>query len=515
MAVDWWATGVILYEFLYGIPPFNDVTPTKVFENILSRRIIWYEDDPDYQVSPEARDIMEKLLCSDPQKRLGANGAQEVKSHPFFSDIDWDKLMTMEAAFIPDATDPESTDYFDPRGALNDDFIKQIEMLNESSNNNLDNLSPAKETPETPPIGLPLSPTLPNETLPRSDTPVGPGTPGSEISSTSITNQNKKVHDDFGPFSFKNLPVLKQANDEVIRRMRNEMIPSNLSSDEESLSPAEKIRNSKNIRDKRSGSLSLSKPNPWNDGTNPPSPSTSTASSYVEPVIKRKPSQIHSRKTSESLAVERLKSQLNRSSSNRSRNISISDQSESNIKGLEIGTPPTSISSQDVNYDRPVDVLIADDNPISLKILETLLTRLGCRCVTVRDGTEAVSCAMGDIEFDIMFFDIEMPNLNGESAAKAIRNLSNLNQNKPIIAVSSFKTDLKIQEQGVWSASMVKPVQKSQLTIIMKHFGFQTAALRQSGNNDINNNKNNLNKRRSSTMHHTYNHSSSSSNQQK
>ena len=143
------------------------------------------------------------------------------------------------------------------------------------------------------------------------------------------------------------------------------------------------------------------------------------------------------------------------------------------------------------------------------------MTRLGCRCVTVRDGTEAVSCAMGDIEFDIMFFDIEMPNLNGESAAKAIRNLSNLNQNKPIIAVSSFKTDLKIQEQGVWSASMVKPVQKSQLTIIMKHFGFQTAALRQSGNNDINNNKNNLNKRRSSTMHHTYNHSSSSSNQQK
>jgi serine/threonine protein kinase len=34
-AVDWWALGVCLYEFLTGIPPFNDETPNKVFENIL------------------------------------------------------------------------------------------------------------------------------------------------------------------------------------------------------------------------------------------------------------------------------------------------------------------------------------------------------------------------------------------------------------------------------------------------------------------------------------------------
>lgn len=33
--VDWWALGVCLYEFMTGIPPFNDETPNKVFENIL------------------------------------------------------------------------------------------------------------------------------------------------------------------------------------------------------------------------------------------------------------------------------------------------------------------------------------------------------------------------------------------------------------------------------------------------------------------------------------------------
>ncbi|RCI03653.1 hypothetical protein CU098_002600, partial [Rhizopus stolonifer] len=42
--VDWWALGVICYEFLYGIPPFHADTPDKVFENILSRRIDWHED---------------------------------------------------------------------------------------------------------------------------------------------------------------------------------------------------------------------------------------------------------------------------------------------------------------------------------------------------------------------------------------------------------------------------------------------------------------------------------------
>ncbi|TIB00251.1 hypothetical protein E3P94_01827 [Wallemia ichthyophaga] len=486
MAVDWWAIGVILYEFLYGIPPFNDATPSKVFENILSRRISWHEDDPDYQVSPDARDLMERLLCSDPQKRLGANGAWEVKSHPFFADIDWEKLMTMEAAFIPDATNPEDTDYFDPRGALNDDFSAQIEALNKAADQQFE---PA---PSTPPINFPQSPSIPIEGANPSETATpGPGTPISETSSALFTNSSNRgrTHDDFGPFSFKNLPVLKQANDEVIRKMRNEFMgPSNsVSSDEEQLSPVERAKRGSSVKHRKSSLSSQNKiSNSYNlNSTGPPSPTTSTASSSLADSngIKRKSSQAHSRKTSESLAVERLKAQLGKAKaplpSSRSRNVSISDHSES-MKALDVGTPPTSISSADLANDRPVDVLLADDNPISLKILETLLARLGCRCVVVRDGTEAVSCATGDIEFDIMFFDVEMPNLNGESAAKAIRNLSNLNQNKPIVAVSSFKTTFRIQEQGVWSATMNKPVQKSQLTTVMKHFGFHTADLRQS-----------------------------------
>ena len=95
-----WALGVITSKFHYGVPPFHDETPEKVFENILSGHIEWHEDY--WEISPEAKDFMQRLMTLDPTKRLGANGAFEVKARPFFVlGIDWDKVTTTEAAFIP------------------------------------------------------------------------------------------------------------------------------------------------------------------------------------------------------------------------------------------------------------------------------------------------------------------------------------------------------------------------------------------------------------------------------
>ncbi|KWU46688.1 Pkinase-domain-containing protein, partial [Rhodotorula sp. JG-1b] len=111
--VDWWALGVIAYEFLYGIPPFHDETPEKVFENILSRKLEWHEDL--IEISPEARDFIDRLLVSDSSRRLGVKGAEEVKSHPFLDGVDWDNLLLQPVDFVPQVNDPESTDYFDPR----------------------------------------------------------------------------------------------------------------------------------------------------------------------------------------------------------------------------------------------------------------------------------------------------------------------------------------------------------------------------------------------------------------
>jgi serine/threonine-protein kinase RIM15 len=91
----------------------------------------------------------------------------------------------------------------------------------------------------------------------------------------------------------------------------------------------------------------------------------------------------------------------------RTASVSSSDQdpsySTAESWSQSVGTSTTSASpapqeqkkAQDT--DRAVVCLIAEDNPISAKILETLLVRLGCRCVMATDGAEAISTAHGDI----------------------------------------------------------------------------------------------------------------------
>jgi serine/threonine protein kinase len=89
-AADWWSTGVMLFEMLTGIPPFNAEHPQVIFDNILNRNIPWPHVPED--MSHEAQDLINKLLTEDPNERLGANGAMEVKAHPFFKNINWDTL---------------------------------------------------------------------------------------------------------------------------------------------------------------------------------------------------------------------------------------------------------------------------------------------------------------------------------------------------------------------------------------------------------------------------------------
>ena len=111
--VDWWALGVICYEFLTGVPPFNDTTPERIFARILDRAIVWPRV-PD-EMSAAAHDLIDRLLCIDRTRRLGAHGgADEVKRHPFFRGVDWARLLDPECAvFVPQLDGPEDLSYFD------------------------------------------------------------------------------------------------------------------------------------------------------------------------------------------------------------------------------------------------------------------------------------------------------------------------------------------------------------------------------------------------------------------
>ena len=101
---DWWSLGCILFEFLYGYTPFHAESPDKVFKNILEGAIDWptLSEEEDYKFCPpDAKDLIKRLLTLDPTVRLGVNGADEIKQHPFFSVINWDTLFEEKPAFVP------------------------------------------------------------------------------------------------------------------------------------------------------------------------------------------------------------------------------------------------------------------------------------------------------------------------------------------------------------------------------------------------------------------------------
>jgi len=102
--IDWWSVGVLLFELIVGIPPFNDPDVEVVFKNIVKRNIPWDDLQIGYDegcITPEAKDLIDRLLELDRTKRLGAKGVEEIKSHPFFKKINWDEILKSKAPIIP------------------------------------------------------------------------------------------------------------------------------------------------------------------------------------------------------------------------------------------------------------------------------------------------------------------------------------------------------------------------------------------------------------------------------
>ncbi|KAL0851225.1 hypothetical protein ABMA28_007069 [Loxostege sticticalis] len=121
--VDWWALGVCLYEFMTGVPPFNDETPQAVFKNILSRNIEWPEDDE--ALSAEAVGAIEALLTMEPKDRPAATA---VKKMSLFRHIDWENQLSAEPPFVPTPDDLHDTGYFQARNILQQLHVSNFDM---------------------------------------------------------------------------------------------------------------------------------------------------------------------------------------------------------------------------------------------------------------------------------------------------------------------------------------------------------------------------------------------------
>lgn len=615
MAVDWWALGVMLYEFMYGIPPFHAAEVDKVFDNILSRRLQWMPDeDEELGVTPAVKDLIEKLLTSDSHKRLGANGAAEVKAHPFFKDIDWENLTTDEGPFVPQVDNPESTDYFDLRGAQKPDF--ETDKARDEFGKAIDDRNQ------------------------RANTHEGEGDMGV---------------DQFGSFRFKNLPVLKQANDEVVRKMRvdSQAVLPNLpgSPISETFNTPPSPTKSVTAAPMRSpvvhpqthqapppppmassgsfsqrhrslptraptnqvGRLSLAGPaSPSgpasSQGSNPSRSTAPTSPAVTAHATHRRGEGYHPSALSAACGAPGYSGTGNAASLGARRFAespllvpisiggSVAEQPAglqspfpgipSHMRHLSVGshaserpgmTPlhdsrrsdsedmlvspgdggqelvrnpsdrslrgPGSIDGpggtpladdeamEEIQSDgegtrsRPnssddeesgpssgrsspstVRCLIGEDNPIAQSMLESVLTKFGCECVCVKDGSSVTTAAMGDLAFVIIFVDLTLPVVDGQDAARMIKSTRNINSNVPMVALASVEQAEPYFPEGinreavlageervgvlelsnsVFNAIITKPLETADVVELIHRLGIRAADLSNSPDRTI------------------------------
>ncbi|CAK4073594.1 unnamed protein product [Aphanomyces euteiches] len=87
--IDWWCLGIVACEMLTGVHPFRGESQMRLLSNVVN-------SDPFLppSLSPEAASLIQGFLCKQSKLRLGSVGRkfEDIKAHPFFADLDWDKV---------------------------------------------------------------------------------------------------------------------------------------------------------------------------------------------------------------------------------------------------------------------------------------------------------------------------------------------------------------------------------------------------------------------------------------
>ena len=109
--IDWWSVGIIFFEMLVGYAPFCSKETTEVCYKVLNWKD-FLQIPKKIKISEEAKDLIYKLI-NNSDDRLGKNGSDEIKRHPFFKDVNWNNIRNSKAPFIPELKNEYDTQYFE------------------------------------------------------------------------------------------------------------------------------------------------------------------------------------------------------------------------------------------------------------------------------------------------------------------------------------------------------------------------------------------------------------------
>ena len=133
--IDWWALGVMLYQFLCGFLPFQGKDdPQECYQQILYSKLKF----PRGKVSNSAKVFVDRLLCKDPSKRLGSaesGGFKALLSQDWLTGMDWSNLVRKG---LPSPWEPELEHDFDVSNFnvehLDSEQLDRIKSLDTTSN---------------------------------------------------------------------------------------------------------------------------------------------------------------------------------------------------------------------------------------------------------------------------------------------------------------------------------------------------------------------------------------------
>ena len=105
--VDFYAIGIITYEFLFGHRPYLARTKRELRELILTHQAQVEIDELPNDWSNESADFINKLIQRKPKNRLGYTNIDEVKHHKWFNNFDWGSLQSglMKSPYVPKKLD--------------------------------------------------------------------------------------------------------------------------------------------------------------------------------------------------------------------------------------------------------------------------------------------------------------------------------------------------------------------------------------------------------------------------